>query len=671
MSDRTSFGLAVVLLLLGVFLRLYAVTTLPPGLNQEEITSIRIAETVRLGHVEVFYNLGGEGREGFFPAMLAAFTAATGGGLLGYRMLSVFAGLLTLALMYALGRRLFGAPAGLAASGLLAVNMLSILLSRTAVSEALVPLFFTAALLALTLALPIYGRRHEASATPFAALGVLLGVGFYVHPVSFLITLLVMIFIIYVVLSRQPLTRRTLSLTWFAVVVLIVIATPYLTSSLQFPQLAGAGRVFASNINRPIDSLIDGVGGLFFAGDTSAVWNLPGRPLLNLVSGLFVLIGLLVALRYWRQPRFTLLLLGVLLIVPVTLIRDSSPNFLYYAALLPLLALLFGLGVTALYRSLRDQTARRIMALGLTALIIFDLQWVVGDLFGGWSRLPATQTAYNARLGMLAHRLDVTVSDLPAVICTPVLHPPNAPPQLTSTQLIALMMHRADADLRYADCGTGLIFTQGGAREQLILPEANALESMPAYLAGWVADGQVLHSPDLPPNGVVVLDVESRLANTIGEFTTTAPTSFAPESSGGMEVTAPPVRFGGNVTFLGYEQNWSDIYLPGDVLEVITFWRVDGIVPTDLRLFTHIQSDPAALPAAQHDPISVLSESLRPRDVFIQVTFVQLPPTMPTANYSISVGAYEGNTRIRLNAFDGDQPRGTRMFIGQIAVQGR
>lgn len=671
MSDRTSFGLAVVLLLLGVFLRLYAVTTLPPGLNQEEISSIRIAETVRLGHVEVFYNLAGEGREGFFPSLLAAFTAATGGGLLGYRMLSVFAGLLTLALMYALGRRLFGAPAGLAASGLLAVNLLSILLSRTAVSEALVPLFFTAVLLALTLALPIYGRRREASATPFAALGVLLGVGFYVHPVSFLITLLVMIFIIYVVLSRQPLTRRTLSLTWFAVVVLIVIATPYLTSSLQFPQLAGAGRVFASNINRPIDSLIDGVGGLFFAGDTSAVWNLPGRPLLNLVSGLFVLIGLLVALRYWRQPRFTLLLLCVLLIVPVTLIRDSSPNFLYYAALLPLLALLFGLGVTALYRSLRDQTARRIMALGLTALIIFDLQWVVGDLFGGWSRLPATQTAYNARLGMLAHRLDVTVSDLPAVICTPVLYPPNAPPQLTSTQLIALMMHRADADLRYADCGTGLIFTQGGAREQLILPEANALESMPAYLAGWVADGQVLNSPDLPPNGVVVLDVESRLANTIGEFTTTAPVSFAPESSGGMEVTAPPVRFGGNVTFLGYEQNWSDIYLPGDVLEVITFWRVDGIVPTDLRLFTHIQSDPAALPAAQHDPISVLSESLRPRDVFIQVTFVQLPPTMPTANYSISVGAYEGNTRIRLNAFDGDQPRGTRMFIGQIAVQGR
>src|SRR5690606_4555458 len=160
--------------------------------------------------------------------------------------------------------------------------------------------------------------------------------------------------IAYVVISRQPLTRRTLSLTWFTVVVLIVIATPYLTSSLQFPELAGAGRVFALNINTPLRSLIDGLAGLLFAGDENATWNLPGRPLIDLVSGLFVLVGLLTALRYWRQPRFTLLLLGTLLLTPVALVRDSSPNFLHYATHLPLLALLFGLGVVTLYRTLHQ-----------------------------------------------------------------------------------------------------------------------------------------------------------------------------------------------------------------------------------------------------------------------------------------------------------------------------
>jgi hypothetical protein len=105
-------------------------------------------------------------------------------------------------------------------------------------------------------------------------------------------------------------------------------------------------------------------------------------------------------------------------------------------------------------------------------------------------------------------------------------------------------------------------------------------------------------------------------------------------------------------------------------LTVITYWRVDGIVPADLRLFTHLQADPGAAPAAQTDAISVLAEQLRPRDVFVQVTFVPLPRTMPTGSYSISVGAYESNTGMRLNVFDSDQPRGTRLFIGQVAVQG-
>lgn len=659
----------MLLLLLGTFLRLWDIATLPPGLNRDEISDIRIAETVRQGRVEVFYELGGEGREGLFPAVLAAVTGVTGGGLIGYRMLSVWAGLLSLALMYALGKRLFGAPAGLAAMGLLAVNMLPILLSRVAVREAMLPMFFTAILLALALALPIYGRRTAAGATPFAALGVLLGVGFYIHPINFMITLLTMLFIAYVVISRQPLTRRTLSLTWFTVVVLIVIATPYLTSSLQFPELAGAGRVFALNISTPLRSLIDGLAGLLFAGDENATWNLPGRPLIDLVSGLFVLVGLLTALRYWRQPRFTLLLLGTLLLTPVALVRDSSPNFLHYATLLPLLALLFGLGVVTLYRSLHNPTSRRIGAFALAGLIIFNLQWTARDLFSVWVGHPDTQTAYNARLGMLAHRIDVTSNQIPTVICTPAPRPPNAPQQLTSTQLIALMMHRTTENLRYADCGTGLIFTEGGAQQQIILPEPNALERVQPYLREWLDYGYVLQTSDLPPNGVVILDVEEQLADTIGAFTTTAPVAYAPESRGGASVTAPPVRFGGNLTFLGYVPNWSSVYAPGSVFTVITFWRVDGIVPTDLRLFTHLQADPGAAPAAQNDAISVLPEQLRPRDVFIQVTFVQLPRTMPASRYSISVGAYESNTGTRLNAFDGDQPRGTRLFIGQVTIQ--
>ncbi|MEP7294501.1 MAG: hypothetical protein ABI835_22115, partial [Chloroflexota bacterium] len=96
-----------------------------------------------------------------------------------------------------------------------------------------------------------------------------------------------------------------------------------------------------------------------------------------------------------------------------------------------------------------------------------------------------------------------------------------------------------------------------------------------------------------------------------------------------------------------------------------------GTVPADLRLFTHILADPTTI-AAQSDPISVLPEQLRPRDVFIQVTYVTLPRSMPRGlTYGISVGAYESNTQTRLPIFVGDAVRGMRLFLGQIDVPGR
>jgi hypothetical protein len=60
---------------------------------------------------------------------------------------------------------------------------------------------------------------------------------------------------------------------------------------------------------------------------------------------------------------------------------------------------------------------------------------------------------------------------------------------------------------------------------------------------------------------------------------------------------------------------------------------------------------------------------LQPRDVIIQVTFVQLPWNMPPGVYSLSIGAYQATDRERLPVFDGDQPRGTRIFLGEIEVR--
>ncbi|MBC7813174.1 MAG: hypothetical protein H7175_18595, partial [Burkholderiales bacterium] len=391
----------------------------------------------------------------------------------------------------------------------------------------------------------------------------------------------------------------------------------------------------------------------------------------DLISWLLVIVGFITALRYWRQPRFSLPIIATILLLPVAFLRSTSPDFLADAPLLPLLALLFGLGVASLYNSL-PRTSRRLAAVGLLALLAFNIVWMGRDLFVLWPQRDDVHEAYDSRLGRLAHYLDRTVADIPTVICTDDLSPNNPMQSLSQRRLLALMMHREDAPIRYADCGTGLVLPNGGEEHQTILLEADLLEGLHPRLRDWLRLGHPQEADaehdDVPTESALIVDVAAELADTIGRFTTTAPAGYAPESPGGAEAALLPVQFEGNLTFLGYDREIVGAYRPGDIVTVVTYWRVDGLLPPDLRLFTHILADPAVI-AAQSDTLSVTPMELQPRDVFIQVTFVRLPPSIPSGAYSISIGAYQDSNNARLAVLDDDLPRGTRLFLNQITIE--
>jgi 4-amino-4-deoxy-L-arabinose transferase-like glycosyltransferase len=165
--------------LIAAGLRLWNLTILPPGLNTDELTNIRITESVRAGNIAVFYNLsalGDEGgREGLYHMALAATTTVTGSGLVGYRLLSVMLNMVMLALVYALANRLFGPLAGVAALALLALGMWPIILARTIGPETAIPLITAAVMLVLARALPVNPGQslREPGTGLFAALGLL------------------------------------------------------------------------------------------------------------------------------------------------------------------------------------------------------------------------------------------------------------------------------------------------------------------------------------------------------------------------------------------------------------------------------------------------------------------------------------------------------------------
>jgi hypothetical protein len=667
------FAVAVALLLLGAVLRMGELSTLPAGLNEQEISDIRVVETVRQGDIEVFYKLAnGDGREGVYHAVMTGITSVIGNGLFGYHIVAVWVGMLTLAAAYALASRLFGTLAGVGAIGLLAVNMWAILLSREVGRETVVPLLVLTILLLLARGLSVYRQMHLRLPMNgvFGALGFLLGIGFYIHPAHFMIALFSLIFIVYRLRSREKLSRQTISYLLFSILVMVIIAVPYLVSSIRLPGLSGAARVFdhySFAQTSPVQAVLNGISGIFFQGDVNPAHNLPGRPLIDLISGFLMVTGVIAAARQARQGRYALVLIAGAVMIPVAFLTADSPNFLAYTPLLPVLALFFGLGVATLNRSL-TRGPRRLAQLGLVILIGFNLAWTGRDLFTIWPKLPGVYEAYHSRLGELAAYLDETAAITPTVICDSGqrLHPDD---ELSATDLLLLMLNHKDVHLRYVDCGTGLILVNGGQAEQIIMPDPDTLDKMQPYLKDWLALGDVVSAARIPGNGVVHLEAAQQLADTIGKFTTTAPAGFAPEAPGGPGIATTPIRMGGNITFLGYEPNSPDPYPPGGVVTSITYWRVDGLIPPDLRLFTHILSDPAACCVAQNDTISVDVSELESRDVFIQLTFVPLPYTVPDGMYSVSVGAYLQSNNTRMGVMDGDRERGTRLFLGQITVK--
>ena len=669
MSSRTGIAMATLLLLIGALLRTYRLPELPPGLNEDEYTSLRVVESLRAGQIAVFYNQSpGEapqGLDGLYPMLLAFSTALTGGGTIGFRALSLFVSLTTLALVYTLTRRLCGIQGGLAALALLAVSLWPVLLGRSVSPLTLAPLLAAAIMLGTARALSVPARigQRLPDTFVFMALGLTAALGLYIHPVHFWLVAGALAFLYWLTRSQGPLTIALILSLSFTLLLMVIVLAPYGLSTLRLFELSGLARLLGDydlQASPPLQSIIRNLLGVLFVGDSSPLHNLPGRPMVDLFSGLVILAGVLAAWRVRHRPRFALPVIFSLALAPPALLGNDSPDFSSMAVLLPVIAVFFGFGVVTLSLS-RGRSAHLIPFVALVILPAFNIIWTSHDLFNVWAAAPATASAWNERIGKLAGHIDRSADEIPTVVCLPTVNQQPAP-YLSDAWRTLLLLHDRGKTLRFADCRTGLVLASGGELQQIILPDETILETMHPLLRDWLERGALPQDPSLPPDAVFVLDVSEQLGDMVGSFTTTAHTQLAPEAPGGADSLLPPVTLDGNLTFLGYEPLTVREYQDGEVITSATWWRVDGPLPPDLLFFTHVTPDPATI-TSQNDLISVLPTSLLPRDILIQVTHVSLPEITPSGDYLVSIGAYRRNDGQRLSILHEGELRGTRLFL--------
>ena len=71
---------------------------------------------------------------------------------------------------------------------------------------------------------------------------------------------------------------------------------------------------------------------------------------------------------------------------------------------------------------------------------------------------------------------------------------------------------------------------------------------------------------------------------------------------------------------------------------------------------------------AQRDELSMGAGRLRERDIVAQVTFIELPEAISDGTYTLSVGAYQWTSRLRLDALLDDEPQSNSLILYNINV---
>lgn len=669
---RWYLPVAVGLLLVAAFFRLWQLGTVPPGMHAEEIINAQLSEHMQQGDIAVIYDDVRPAREGLYYALLAISSALVGRGLILWRLPSVWLTMLALAVTLRLMRQLFGVRVALMVTGLMAVSFWSVWMGRTVQHVALMPLATVLVIYTLTRAY----QAHEAAQAGlwFTIGGLALGIAQYVHVTAWTLIVLSMAFVAYrAVVDRHDVQRHRGNII-YAFLLMAVICLPLVIFLGRHPGVREPVPIAAQPrlLTEIPERLVTSLAALALRGDMLPWHNLPGRPVLGPFLALLMTLGIGVALARWRQAPYGLAILWLAIGLLPTAFLPQQPDFEYMAVILPVVFVFPAISLRAIFQLMRERlkaraaffaTAAVSVAVGI--LIAGNAAWSYRDYFLVWPTLGDVRLNYQADLGLIAHYLDTSTDLTPVSICSTPVDRSSNPFALTNAELLGYLMHRQEMPIRYFDCTQSLVLANGGESQRLIFPRGHYYDHLPGPLLIWMRYARDERVPGIRPDVVMRLDASREIADYAGAFITTALTAWPPEANDPQLATLP-VPFGYNITFLGYEIR-DDTIRATDWVELTTYWRLDGPPPSELTLFAHMLGSPVVI-LAQDDELGVQIATLHPRDIFVQYSMIQTPEGTTPGPYTLSVGLYFPDNGQRLPVLENGTIKADRLFLRPVTV---
>jgi hypothetical protein len=650
------------LLLLATFLRAYRLRTMPWGLSQDEVLNIDVATYILDGYHPLFFQEG-YGHEPLFHYLSAGTVALWGENVAGIRLPAVFAGLLLIALAYALARRLFNAPAAWATSVGLSVSWWPIIFSRLGIRAITLP---------LVTALGVYGlgralaQRDGASHKWWGLAGLGLGLSWYTYTAGRALPLLLPLLIGYLVLTDRPALRRHGPGLALALLTAALVITPL---ALYLRAHPGSGQRL-EQLDEPLKRLRQGDPGLVWEstratlgmfslrGDSRWTYGLQGRPTFEPLGAALFYLGLLVCLARWRRPAYALLLLWLGLGLAPGMVAPESPSMIRTIGALPAVYALPGVAVSFLWERARQPALRRGLLAGLALVAGLNAAGTYRDGFQRWAGHAETYWLYKAHFADVAAHLNAQSTPRPVVVSENWYDPIDAGGLYRHLQ-------RQDVRVCWTQQEMALVFPADAAQFEVAVtpysPPRGELWRLFAGEAPLVATSGASHYQGKFAVSFYALRadaLETRLASAAA-----MPLSLP---DGGPALT-PPLTLGGQFELLGYELLTQQAQ-PGGQLTLLTLWRVLQDAPPPTAIFVHLL-DPEGQLRGQHDGLDVDLGSLQPGDVIAQLHLLSIPPDAPAGDYRLQVGMYNRADQVRLPVLVDGQATSDRLWLTSVELR--
>ena len=656
------------LFILALFLRLYRLDTVPPGIHFDEIINGEIAMNAREEGLRIFY-LPGWGREGLFHAFLSASLSLPMPVAWQMRLPSVLLSLVGLLLTYGWVRKSFGSWAALTTVAGLGISFWSLSLSRVALRSATVlPIAAGVIWLLLNIAEDesdssdnlTLGNSPLWQGVKVALLAILMGALFYTYRASRVLPVAYAIFMAYLAIWHRPIKNRLI----VAFLGALLIALPLFLflqgnpdAELRIGQVDRPWQELLSGNFRPVlNSTLATLGMFGWQGDLADHYNLAGRPVFEPLGFALFLAGVAIAITRWRRSPYALILIWLIIGLLPGMVTEPSPHFIHTVVAMPVVFVFPGIAVAGIYdwsSKRHGLVSRYILSICLALWILGNTVWTFRDYFLIWPNQDQVRSFQQSDLANLSRLLDNLDSSEPTAICTDFL---NEQDQFwrSGRQSMPFLLNRNDLDIRWFDCRSAHVFPVGDTYRYMFLGQTD----FPKWLLEkWDLSSNVVDS--FEGNGFRTVKVKAG---------TSIPLILANLSNPAGDHR--PVKLGNIVEFLGYEISDTTVK-PGESIGLITYWKALEQPPNDMAIFVHLMTDEGMM-VGQGDSLSLLSDTLQSGDIFIQRHQINVPVEAQLGQHHLSTGIYSRNGSfppLQVISPDGESLEEDRLILETIAIE--